>query len=244
MLKKCFNSLKNSDGYNCKVFSYYYPKQAKDHSCHVHVVGMIFKTAGIAETDAKNKNYKMICKTLGIDHNKKQWAYEILGIKDDAPSEEIKSAHRKLINYWNPKFNLLLSEEEKLISKKMIRDIHEAYQALRSNNKNSSKNKRNIQQTTTVTNLFDIFPIIGLIVLILIPVYLVLVVASLYVLPDIVLENFWPAPQQRPLWAVAIILYIGFLIASLLTGDFSAIKSVYKTIRKFISRNNSSKLIQ
>jgi len=57
MLEKCFNSLKEPEGYNGKVFRKYYKQQADDHPCHVHVVGMIFKKAGIAISDEDEKNY-------------------------------------------------------------------------------------------------------------------------------------------------------------------------------------------
>ncbi len=50
MLEKCFESLK-VEGYSGGVFKHYYPVQAKGHGCHVHVVGMIFKKAGIARSD-------------------------------------------------------------------------------------------------------------------------------------------------------------------------------------------------
>ena len=57
MLEKCFYSLKEKEGYNGKVFRSYYPQQADNHGCHVHVVGMIFKKAGIATLDSKERNY-------------------------------------------------------------------------------------------------------------------------------------------------------------------------------------------
>ena len=60
MLEKCFYSLKEPEGYNGNVFRRYYPQQAKNHPCHVHVVGMIFKKAGIATSDLKEKNYYLI----------------------------------------------------------------------------------------------------------------------------------------------------------------------------------------
>ena len=57
MLEKCFYALNESDGYNGEVFRRHYPQQAKNHPCHVHVVGMVFKKAGIAESDAVELNY-------------------------------------------------------------------------------------------------------------------------------------------------------------------------------------------
>jgi hypothetical protein len=57
LLEKCFHSLKEPEGYNGKVFRHYYPRQAQIHPCHVHVVGIIFKKAGTATSDPKEKNY-------------------------------------------------------------------------------------------------------------------------------------------------------------------------------------------
>ena len=60
MLEKCFYALNESggySGYNGKVFRHHYPQQAKNHPCHVHVIGMIFKNAGIADSDPAEKNY-------------------------------------------------------------------------------------------------------------------------------------------------------------------------------------------
>lgn len=57
MLEKCFYALNEPDGYNGKAFRRYYPRQAKAHPCHVHVVGMIFERAGLAESDAVEMNY-------------------------------------------------------------------------------------------------------------------------------------------------------------------------------------------
>ena len=57
VLEKCFHSLKDPDGYNGKVFRQYYPRQAKNHPCHVHVVGMIFKKAGVAFSNSTEKAY-------------------------------------------------------------------------------------------------------------------------------------------------------------------------------------------
>ncbi len=34
-----------------------YPKQAKEHGYHIHVVGMIFKKSGIAKLDEDGKDY-------------------------------------------------------------------------------------------------------------------------------------------------------------------------------------------
>lgn len=48
MLKNCFIALKSLEGYNGSYFRKKYPLQAKDHRCHVHVVGVIFEKSGIA----------------------------------------------------------------------------------------------------------------------------------------------------------------------------------------------------
>ena len=56
MLEKCFYSLKEKEGYNRKVFRSYYRQQADNHGCHVHVVGMIFKKARVADY-SKERNY-------------------------------------------------------------------------------------------------------------------------------------------------------------------------------------------
>ena len=60
MLEKCFYSLKEPEGYDGDIFRRYYPQQAKNHPCHVHVVGMIFKKAGIATSNPEEKNYYLI----------------------------------------------------------------------------------------------------------------------------------------------------------------------------------------
>lgn len=57
MLERCFYALNEPEGYNGKVFRRYYQRQAKNHPCHVHVVGMIFKKAGIADSDSAEMNY-------------------------------------------------------------------------------------------------------------------------------------------------------------------------------------------
>jgi hypothetical protein len=54
MLEKCFYALKSPEGYNGKFFRKYFPKQTEIHGCHVHVVGMIFKRAGIADGFGRN----------------------------------------------------------------------------------------------------------------------------------------------------------------------------------------------
>ena len=53
MLKAYFFAMKSPDGYDSDFFRQRFPIQAKDHPCHVHVVGQIFVVAGIAFTDGK-----------------------------------------------------------------------------------------------------------------------------------------------------------------------------------------------
>ena len=60
MLEKCFYSLKGPEGYNGDTFRRDYPQQARNHPCHVHVIGMIFKKAGIATSNPEEKNYYLI----------------------------------------------------------------------------------------------------------------------------------------------------------------------------------------
>jgi hypothetical protein len=51
MLKECFSQLNSVDGYNGAFFRKRFPIQAKDHPCHVHVVGQIFVAAGFADIE-------------------------------------------------------------------------------------------------------------------------------------------------------------------------------------------------
>jgi len=51
MLESCFGALKTKPGYNGDYFRKKFPKQAEDHGCHIHVVGMIFVQAGVASYD-------------------------------------------------------------------------------------------------------------------------------------------------------------------------------------------------
>ena len=53
ILKKCFSQLNSSEGYSGASFRKQFPLQAKDHPCHVHVVGRIFVVAGLARADGK-----------------------------------------------------------------------------------------------------------------------------------------------------------------------------------------------
>jgi hypothetical protein len=53
MLKECFFQVNSPRGYDGAFFRERFPLQAQDHPCHIHVVGQIFVTAGIAQTDGK-----------------------------------------------------------------------------------------------------------------------------------------------------------------------------------------------
>jgi len=52
VLQECFQMLHGVDGYSGKSFRKSFPIQAKDHPCHVHVIGQIFVRAGLAEEKA------------------------------------------------------------------------------------------------------------------------------------------------------------------------------------------------
>jgi hypothetical protein len=60
MLRTIFEATRiNNNIYNNNVFVNHYPDQAKDHPCHIHVVGQMFVKAGIAIClDASN--FKLI----------------------------------------------------------------------------------------------------------------------------------------------------------------------------------------
>ena len=59
MLETVFNiAIENCRIYNNKVFADAFPKQAKDHGCHVHVVGRIFELSGVA--NKKGGNYEIL----------------------------------------------------------------------------------------------------------------------------------------------------------------------------------------
>jgi len=60
MLERLFNSsLNNNNIYNSTIFRNRYPKQKKDHPCHIHSVGKIFEYAGIME-QIDSRNYRII----------------------------------------------------------------------------------------------------------------------------------------------------------------------------------------
>ena len=51
MLKECFAQVISPDGYDGTFFRERFPLQARDHPCHVHVVGQILVAAGIARAE-------------------------------------------------------------------------------------------------------------------------------------------------------------------------------------------------
>lgn len=53
LLRECFTALSTPSGYSGAFFRKQFPKQARDHPCHVHVVGQIFVRSGIARTDGE-----------------------------------------------------------------------------------------------------------------------------------------------------------------------------------------------
>ena len=55
MLETCYSHLSTNEGYTNDSFVQKYPKEAKSHGCHVHVVGRIFVVAGLAEADGKRR---------------------------------------------------------------------------------------------------------------------------------------------------------------------------------------------
>ena len=52
VLQECFHMLQDVNGYSGLSFRKTFPIQAKDHPCHVHVVGQIFVRAGLAKENA------------------------------------------------------------------------------------------------------------------------------------------------------------------------------------------------
>ena len=55
MLENVFNlAIENNRIYNNSVFANAFPKQAKDHGCHVHVVGRIFELSRVANKNGGN----------------------------------------------------------------------------------------------------------------------------------------------------------------------------------------------
>jgi len=47
MLETCFSALQTGPGYDGAFFRKHFPVQARDHPCHVHVVGQIFPRSGL-----------------------------------------------------------------------------------------------------------------------------------------------------------------------------------------------------
>jgi hypothetical protein len=48
MLEVCFGQLSEPGGYGGTFFRQRFPAQAREHPCHVHVVGRILEVAGVA----------------------------------------------------------------------------------------------------------------------------------------------------------------------------------------------------
>ena len=51
MLEVCFAQLCSPFGYDGSFFREQFPLQARDHPCHIHVIGQIFVAAGIARLE-------------------------------------------------------------------------------------------------------------------------------------------------------------------------------------------------
>jgi len=49
VLQVCYQMLQSAEGYSGKSFRKDFARQAKNHPCHVHVIGQIFVKAGLAE---------------------------------------------------------------------------------------------------------------------------------------------------------------------------------------------------
>lgn len=48
MLRACYDQLQSPSGYSGAFFRKRFPRQASNHPCHVHVVGQIFVSGGLA----------------------------------------------------------------------------------------------------------------------------------------------------------------------------------------------------
>lgn len=60
MLQNIFEAtLKNGNNYDKSVIYNLYPKQVDTHSCYVHVIGQLFKYAGVMEK-VDHRNFKII----------------------------------------------------------------------------------------------------------------------------------------------------------------------------------------
>jgi DnaJ like chaperone protein len=57
--------------------------------------------------------------------------YQVLGIKKDASSEEIKAAYKRLAIQYHPDKVTHLGEEFKILAEKRFKEIQEAYQQLK-----------------------------------------------------------------------------------------------------------------
>lgn len=250
MLKQCFDSLRDEGVYNGYVFRLHYPRQTRNHPCHVHVVGMMFKTSGLAMFSSKERTYHLRIETATHEmHPDKKWAYEILGLEPGALFQEIKLAHRTIINDRHPR-NHYFDDDEKSAARRATRDAHKAYEALRPlHQPNRGRIRKRERQTPgeQATRFWEnpVFSFLMTIVLavgtLLIPVYLVLVVSSVWVLPEVMLNRIWPVPQQRPIVAVVLAMFIGSLVALMLQGDFTVIRGIHNRIRRLLARDKISK---
>lgn len=60
MLEEIFEeTIKNKNTYNKSVIFKLYPKEVKTHSCYVHVVGQLFKFAGVMDK-INSRNFRVI----------------------------------------------------------------------------------------------------------------------------------------------------------------------------------------
>ena len=83
--------------------------------------------------------------------------YEILGVKSDATSEEIKKAYKKLSTRWHPDKNIYNKEEA---TEKFAR-IAEAYQQLNPDKKGGSRTKiafSLVEAEQLFKNVFGVHP--------------------------------------------------------------------------------------
>jgi hypothetical protein len=57
--------------------------------------------------------------------------YEVLGVKETASSDEIKTAYRRLVSRYHPDKVTHLGEEFRVLAEKKFKEIQRAYQELR-----------------------------------------------------------------------------------------------------------------
>ena len=61
--------------------------------------------------------------------------YKILGVKNNATMEEIRTAYRRLANQYHPDKVVHLGDEFRILAEKRFKDIQKAYQTLKSETK-------------------------------------------------------------------------------------------------------------